>query len=913
MNDNDSVMSNPIEGKGYLEVDLYAKGDKGDMFVPSISEEGVLTWTRISSESSITPPSSVTLRNGMILTFVNELPTVSAGSEDNLYAVPLVSGITENKKFNIYIFVNAEHDPNGIAHYERVDSGYWGSAAASIVAADVSYWNGKANLSDIPDVSSFITKDVNDLTNYELKTATGNKIALSVNSSDYKITATLKNSAGTSISTSTIDLPLESVVVNGEYDSTNQKIVLTLQNGNTIDIPVGALIGGLQTEITSSNKLSSDLVDDTNKTHKFITAAERTAWNAKSDFSGNYNDLTNKPTIPTVNNAKLIIQKNGTKLDEFTANADTDVTINVVVPTKTSDLANDSNFITNATIANSNLVNGSATNSLRTLSSTAEGSSYTMGTGAFAEGSATKASGNYSHAEGGNTTASTAYAHAEGDHTTASGSNGAHAEGYYTTASGQNSHAEGRYTTAGSANQHVEGKYNVIDSSGTYAHIIGNGTGGSARSNAHTVDWSGNAWYKGDIYVGGTSQSSGSTKLAKISEIPTKVSDLNNDSGFTTNTGTVTKVTAGTGLTGGDITTTGTIALDSSGVVAGTYQGLTIDTYGRVTAATNQGYTTNTGTITGVSVNGTSVATSGVANITSVPASILSGAISNGVTATTQQSGDNSTKVATTAYVDSAIAALPGGMIFKGSLGTGGTITSLPTAAAANNGFTYKVITDGTYANQSAKAGDLFISNGTGWILIPSGDEPSGTVTSVTLDATGPIVINDNSAITTSGSRTISHAASGVTAGTYTSITVDANGHVTAGTNPGFITATSYATTSSPGMVQASEEYSILTNPSNGILYSAEKTYLQYADASNNMFISKGTLENVFTGREFLTGTEIKTINGTSIVGRGNITIETGQGTMTVPNSDYNVTGGIRTRLDTLTNTLYITNDSTDA
>ena len=67
------------------------------------------------------------------------------------------------------------------------------------------------------------------------------------------------------------------------------------------------------------------------------------------------------------------------------------------------------------------------------------------------------------------------------------------------------------------------------------------------------------------------------------------------------------------------------------------------------------GYTTNTGTITGVSVNGTSVATSGVANITSVPASILSGAIANGVTATTQSSGDNSTKVATTAYVDTAI------------------------------------------------------------------------------------------------------------------------------------------------------------------------------------------------------------------------------------------------------------------
>lgn len=59
------------------------------------------------------------------------------------------------------------------------------------------------------------------------------------------------------------------------------------------------------------------------------------------------------------------------------------------------------------------------------------------------------------------------------------------------------------------------------------------------------------------------------------------------DKGYTTNTGTVTKVTAGTGLTGGDITTSGTIALATSGVTAGTYDSVTVDTYGRVTAGTN--------------------------------------------------------------------------------------------------------------------------------------------------------------------------------------------------------------------------------------------------------------------------------------------------------------------------------------
>ncbi len=135
-------------------------------------------------------------------------------------------------------------------------------------------------------------------------------------------------------------------------------------------------------------------------------------------------------------------------------------------------------------------------------------------------------------------------------------------------------------------------------------------------------------------------------------------------------------------------------------------------------------------------------------------------------------------------YVDDAIAALPEPMIFKGSLGTGGTITSLPTASSENEGFTYKVITAGTYASQTAKIGDTFISDGSSWVLIPSGDEPSGTVTSITLDATGPIVIDSNAAITTSGTRTLSHANSGVSAGTYKSVTVDAKGHVTAGSNP---------------------------------------------------------------------------------------------------------------------------------
>lgn len=94
-----------------------------------------------------------------------------------------------------------------------------------------------------------------------------------------------------------------------------------------------------------------------------------------------------------------------------------------------------------------------------------------------------------------------------------------------------------------------------------------------------------------------------------------------------------------------------------------------------------------------------------------------------------------------------------GPMVFKGSLGTGGTITTLPTASSDNTGHTYKVITDGTYANQSAKAGDTFVSDGSTWILIPSGDEP--TITLKTLKTNNTTAQTASASETLSGSGTI--------------------------------------------------------------------------------------------------------------------------------------------------------------
>ena len=174
---------------------------------------------------------------------------------------------------------------------------------------------------------------------------------------------------------------------------------------------------------------------------------------------------------------------------------------------------------------NSNIINGSTSGSLRMVNSVAESSSYTIGQSAFAEGNNTTASGKASHAEGygstasgtnshaegSNTTASETNSHAEGSNTTASGMS-SHAEGKGTNASGNASHAEGRGTMASSEYQHVQGRYNIEDQTNQYAHIVGNGATSDRRANAHTLDWSGNAWFAGNIKIGGTSYSDTNAK-----------------------------------------------------------------------------------------------------------------------------------------------------------------------------------------------------------------------------------------------------------------------------------------------------------------------------------------------------------------------------------------------------------------
>lgn len=159
--------------------------------------------------------------------------------------------------------------------------------------------------------TTFLT--ASDITGKADKSAAIGSLSLSLNTTDYKITLTGTYVDGTPFTVSdVIDLPLESVVVSGSYDPSTKKVVLTLKNNSTVEFSIADLISGLQSEITSNNKLSADLVEN-GTTNKVYTATEQTKlsgieagaevnvqpdWNQTNTSADDY--VKNKPTLDGV-------------------------------------------------------------------------------------------------------------------------------------------------------------------------------------------------------------------------------------------------------------------------------------------------------------------------------------------------------------------------------------------------------------------------------------------------------------------------------------------------------------------------------------------------------------------------------------------------------------------------------------
>ena len=164
-------------------------------------------------------------------------------------------------------------------------------------------------------------------------------VAQLVNSAGQAANAAATAAANAQTSANSAVSAAEKKVNIAQGSSYANKAVITNSSGN---ITTGTITSGMIKDGTIVNDdIASGAAIATSKISGLATVAT----------SGSYTDLTNKPTIPTVNNATLTIQKNGTSVATFTANSGTAATANITVPTKTSQLTNDSNYATTTAVA----------------------------------------------------------------------------------------------------------------------------------------------------------------------------------------------------------------------------------------------------------------------------------------------------------------------------------------------------------------------------------------------------------------------------------------------------------------------------------------------------------------------------------------------------------------------------------
>ena len=228
-------------------------------------------------------------------------------------------------------------------------------------------------------------------------------------------------------------------------------------------------------------------------------------------------------------------------------------------------------------------------------------------------------------------------------------------------------------------------------------------------------------------------------------------------------------------------------------------------------------------------------------------------------TAPTATAGTNTTQIATTAFVQTAVSdgiAASDALIFKGTLGISGTITSLPTTY--KTGWTYRVITVGTYAGQVCEIGDLIVAlvdrSGSGnldadWCVAQT--NINGAITGIksgdayiTTSQSGSVVTIAHKDVIRTNTTSTASPSSGGTFTTVDSVTSDSKGHITSVNTKTIILPTTVGTISLIGDVIGSGTFNgsgsldIKTTVTNGGHYigtsSPSNTNLLWIDTSNS-------------------------------------------------------------------------------
>lgn len=322
------------------------------------------TLTQVQADWAETDPSKVS--------FIDNKPTIPSKTSDlqndsgfitssDIPAIPTKTSDLQNDSG----FITSSDVPTKTSELQN-DSGF--ITSADVPAQVQANWNetstGAAsyiqNKPSIPSKTSDLQNDSGFITSSDIP-------SIPTKTSD------LQNDSGFITSA---DIPAQ---VQSDWNETNTSSAAYIQNKPTI--PPGVIVDqtynasstNAQSGVAVAEALSTipvaptysegDGIDITNNvisadvdgttigidstTHKIKSL--QTIPTKTSDLQNDSGFITSS-ALPTVNDATLTIQKNGSTVDTFTANSSTNKTVNIAVPTKTSDLQNDSGFITSADI-----------------------------------------------------------------------------------------------------------------------------------------------------------------------------------------------------------------------------------------------------------------------------------------------------------------------------------------------------------------------------------------------------------------------------------------------------------------------------------------------------------------------------------------------------------------------------------
>lgn len=143
--------------------------------------------------------------------------------------------------------VGGEKDHSKLENLDYTNSGHTGFASSEDIPTKVS---------QLENDKGYIDNSASNLVNYELKGKTGTNLGVSIDNTTYVMTIELKNTAGDVISTGSVDLPLESMVIGASYDDSTKEIVLTLQSGEEVKFSVADLVSGLVSQSTFDTKMN---------------------------------------------------------------------------------------------------------------------------------------------------------------------------------------------------------------------------------------------------------------------------------------------------------------------------------------------------------------------------------------------------------------------------------------------------------------------------------------------------------------------------------------------------------------------------------------------------------------------------------------------------------------------------------